>query len=91
MVMSRHSPSGVTAGVKIAWIDGLDKCFPPCGSSGAGRAAGTGWIRMRSYLGLARRRCFSAQRMDLSCRFRSVWAWIAVMRIAVALEGGGSR
>ena len=51
-------------------------------------AAGTGRIRARSRRVLSRRLCFSAQRADLLCRFRSVWAWVAVMRLAVAFAIG---
>jgi len=34
---------------------------------------------------------FSALRLDLPCRFRSVWAWVTVMRVSVALEVGQSQ
>ena len=44
----------------------------------------------RSRRVLAQRRCFLAQRADLSCRFRSFWGWIAVTRAPVALAIGGS-
>ena len=45
-------------------------------------------IGPRTRIILARRRSFSAWRTDLSCCFRSVWAWIAVTRIAAALAIG---
>ena len=47
--------------------------------------------RVKTRVIRARRRRFSARRTDLSCRFRSVWVGIAVMRIAAALAIDGSR
>jgi hypothetical protein len=40
---------------------------------------------------VARRRCFSARRADLSCHLRSVSGRIAVTQMTVALEGCGSQ
>lgn len=75
---------------KIRRICLLDKRFRPERSlRSRTQAAGTGRIRPRRRGVLSRRRCFSAQRTDLSCRFRSVLAWIAIMRMTGALEGGG--
>ena len=58
------------------------------------------WSRKRPKLGESARKpaasrpgggVFQRIAADLSCRFRLVWAWIAVMRIAVALAIGGWR
>jgi type IV secretory pathway VirB2 component (pilin) len=42
-------------------------------------------------LGIVIGTLFSARQTDLSCRFRSAWAWIVVMRMTEAFEDGGWR
>ena len=58
-------------------------------ASSVRRTTGTGRPRPQSRRVLGLRWCFSAQRAELSCRFRAVWAWIVVLRKTVAVEGGG--
>ena len=67
-----HSPSGVAFEVKIACIRALDKDFLPQAAPAVAQTAGSGRIRPRSRCFLAQGRRFSAQRTDLSSRFRSV-------------------
>ncbi|WP_370276819.1 hypothetical protein, partial [Hyphomonas atlantica] len=67
-----HSPSGVSFEVKIAYIRALDKDFLPQAALAVAQTAGSGRIRPRSRCFLAQGRRFSAQRTDLSSRFRSV-------------------
>jgi len=67
-----HSPSGVSFEVKIACIRALDKDFLPQAAPAVAQTAGSGRIRPRSRCFLAQGRRFSAQRTDLSSRFRSV-------------------
>ena len=70
--LSLHSPSGVSFEVKIACIRALDKDFLPQAAPAVAQTAGSGRIRPRSRCFLAQGRRFSAQRTDLSSRFRSV-------------------
>lgn len=72
MVLNLHSPSGVSFEVKIACIRALDKDFLPQAAPAVAQTAGSGRIRPRSRCFLAQGRRFSAQRTDLSSRFRSV-------------------
>ncbi|WP_156114482.1 hypothetical protein [Paracoccus sanguinis] len=67
-----HSPSGVSFEVKIACIRALDEDFLPQAAPAVAQTAGSGRIRPRSRCFLAQGRRFSAQRTDLSSRFRSV-------------------
>ena len=67
-----HSPGGVSFEVKIACIRSLDKDFLPQAAPAVAQTAGSGRIRPRSRCFLAQGRRFSAQRTDLSSRFRSV-------------------
>jgi hypothetical protein len=53
------------------------------------QTAEVGWIKPRTRSILARQSRFSARQTDLSCRFRSAWAWIVVMRMTEAFEDGG--
>lgn len=71
-VLNLHSPSGVSFEVKIACIRALDKDFLPQAAPAVAQTAGSGRIRPRSRCFLAQGRRFSAQRTDLSSRFRSV-------------------
>jgi len=71
-VVYLHSPSGVSFEVKIACIRALDKDFLPQAAPAVAQTAGSGRIRPRSRCFLAQGRRFSAQRTDLSSRFRSV-------------------
>ena len=71
-LFSLHSPSGVSFEVKIACIRALDKDFLPQAAPAVAQTAGSGRIRPRSRCFLAQGRRFSAQRTDLSSRFRSV-------------------
>jgi len=48
-----------------------------------------GWIGPQSRIILARQRTFSSR--QLSCRFRSIWVWIAITRMTAAFVIGGSR
>jgi hypothetical protein len=84
--LSRHSPSGLLREVKIACIWSSAKPFSRHAASAVGQAAGTRQVRPGSRRLLTHMRNFSAQWVDLSCRFRSVLAWIAVTRIAAALK-----
>ncbi|MHB2263861.1 AMP-binding protein [Aliihoeflea sp. PC F10.4] len=70
--LNLHSPSGVSFEVKIACIRALDKDFLPQAAPAVAQTAGSGRIRPRSRCFLAQGRRFSAQRTDLSSRFRSV-------------------
>ncbi|MCC0004631.1 MAG: hypothetical protein H6872_05635 [Methylobacteriaceae bacterium] len=70
--LNLHSPSGVAFEVKIACIRALDKDFLPQAAPAVAQTAGSGRIRPRSRCFLAQGRRFSAQRTDLSSRFRSV-------------------
>lgn len=71
-IVSLHSPSGVSFEVKIACIRALDEDFLPQAAPAVAQTAGSGRIRPRSRCFLAQGRRFSAQRTDLSSRFRSV-------------------
>jgi hypothetical protein len=55
------------------------------------RNAECGWIGPRSRIILARQRRSSARQADLSCRFRSIWVWIAVTRTMAAFVIGKSQ
>lgn len=72
LIFDLHSPSGVSFEVKIACIRALDKDFLPQAAPAVAQTAGSGRIRPRSRCFLAQGRRFSAQRTDLSSRFRSV-------------------
>src|SRR3546814_13091068 len=67
------------------------KRFSPRAVSVVAQTAEVGWIKPRTRSILARQSRFSARQTDLSCRFRSAWAWIVVMRMTEAFDDGGWR
>jgi hypothetical protein len=69
----------------------MPKRFSPRAVSVVAQTAEVGWIKPRTRSILARQSRFSARQTDLSCRFRSAWAWIVVMRMTEAFEDGGWR